>query len=283
MEAKQKDNLPGFIFPEEARIRWLKSFGAQNDRKRFFRSGFRVHDQVAGAFQRGSFYLIAGRPGNCKTALLLSLAYRQARMGVFSYFCNIEMSTEEMWTRLACLHDSSLTLRELLETDLPSERIEFLTGLSQELVHFSPLFFEGSEFMSLVKAAKESIAPLSQSILFIDYIGLFTMKGLGPQEKYWLVSETAKQLKLTARALDIPIVAAVQLNRAIENRKDKTPNLADLRDSGELENHADAVFALTRDDDRLDVDILKNRRGPLGSYTLRFDGPRAAVEEFDEL
>jgi len=107
------------------------------------------------------------------------------------------------------------------------------------------------------------------------------MKGLGPQERYWLISECAKGLKLLARDLDIPIIAAVQLNRAIENRTNKTPTMADLRDSGELENHADAVFALTRDaKDTLDVDGLKNRHGPLASYSLRFDGPRAAVEEF---
>ncbi len=67
----------------------------------------------------------------------------------------------------------------------------------------------------------------------------------------------------------------------IESCQDKTPNLADLRDSGELENNADAVFALTRDGDRIDVDILKNRWGPLGSYSLHFDGPRAAIEEYE--
>jgi replicative DNA helicase len=137
--------------------------------------------------------------------------------------------------------------------------------------------------MALAKAAKEKIQPRSSSVLFVDYVGLFTMKGLGPQERYWLISETAKQLKLLARGLDIPVISAVQLNRKIEERKEKTPNLADLRDSGELENHADAVFALTREGDRIDVDILKNRWGPLGSYSLRFDGPRAAIEEYDEI
>ena len=108
------------------------------------------------------------------------------------------------------------------------------------------------------------------------------MKGLGPDQRYWLISESAKQLKLLARELDVPIVAAVQLNRAIEKRKNKTPTLADLRDSGELENHADGVFALTRDDrEILEVDVLKNRHGPLASYSLRFDGPRCAVEDYE--
>ena len=133
----------------------------------------------------------------------------------------------------------------------------------------------------MVTAARAEITPGSDSIFCLDYIGLLSMRGLGPEQRYWLISESAKQLKLLARELDIPVIAAVQLNRQIENRKDKTPNLADLRDSGELENHADGVFALTREDrDILEVDILKNRHGPLASYSLHFDGPRLAVEDY---
>lgn len=278
---KTQDQRPNFISPEDGRIRWLKSLEAQQDRKRFFRSGFADHDLSAGAFQRGGSYVVCARPGIGKSAYLLSLAYRQARAGVSAFFVNMEMSTEQMWTRLACLHDSTLTVRELIESELSPERVKFLARLSGDLVNFSPLFFEGNEFTSFAKAAKENIAPSSQSILFIDYLGLFTMRGLGPQEKYHLVSEVAKQLKLMARSLDIPIITAVQLNRKIEDRKEKAPTLADIRDSGEIENHADAVFALTLDGDRLDVNILKNRWGPRGSYSLHFDGPRIAIEEWD--
>ena len=110
------------------------------------------------------------------------------------------------------------------------------------------------------------------------------MRGLGPQERFWMISEAARQLKLMAKSLNIPIVCAVQLNRKVEDRKDKRLALADLRDSGELEQHADAVFGLTRENkERLDIDILKNRNGPTSSYDLSFDGPRIAVEEFDEI
>ena len=281
MSEDMEKNKPGFISPEQARIEWLKSLVGQRDRRRFFKSGFRTQDQAAGAFQRGGFYLFASRPGVGKTSYLLALAYRQARAGVFAYFVNLEMTVAQMWHRLACLHDPELTLRELLEGELTPGRLEYLTNLSTGLCHFSPLFFENPDFQTFARAVKDAIEPGSQSVLFVDYVGLFTMRGLGPQERYWLVSETAKQLKLMARHLEIPIIAAVQLNRKIEDRKDKTPSLADLRDSGELENHADSVFALTRDDDRLDVDILKNRWGPLGSYSMHFDGPRAAVEEYD--
>jgi len=132
----------------------------------------------------------------------------------------------------------------------------------------------------MATAARAEIKPSSDAILCLDYVGLLSMKGFGPDQRYWLISESAKQLKLLARELDIPVIAAVQLNRKIEERKDKTPTLADLRDSGELENHADGVFALTREDrENIEVDVLKNRHGPLASYSLHFDGPRCAVEE----
>jgi len=281
MDNMQTPESPKFINQDEARIRWLKSLETR-DHRRYFKSGFKAHEQSVGAFLRGSFNLFAARPGVGKTAFLFALAYRQVLAGVKAYFCNLEMGVEQMWNRLACLHDESLTLRELNEGEITNDRAQYLMSLSRKLVGFSPLFFEGTEFRSLIAATQAEIKPSSDAALFIDYIGLFTMKGLGPQERYWLISECAKSLKLLARQLDIPILAAVQLNRQLENRKDKSPTLADLRDSGELENHADSVFALTREDRGvLEVDCLKNRHGPLASYSLRFDGPRVAIEEFE--
>ena len=272
---------PKFIPQEEARIRWLKSL-EQRDARRYFKSGFAKHDLTVGALLRGGLYLIAARAGIGKTAYLFSLAYRQSLAGIQTYFCNLEMSVEQMWNRLACIHDADLTVRELNEGERTPVRVSYFIELSKKLESFSPLFFEGTEVAALLTAARTDIPKSSNSILFIDYVGLLTMRGLGPEQRYWLISESAKALKLLARELDIPVVAAVQLNREIEKRSNKTPNLSDLRDSGELENHADAVFALTREDrDILEVDVLKNRNGPLASYSLRFDGPRCAVEDFE--
>ncbi len=276
---KQQSEGPKFIPQSESRIRWLKSL-EQRDGKRYFKSGFTKHDQIVGALLRGAFYLVAARAGVGKTAYLFSLAYRLVKMGVRVFFCNLEMSVEQMWNRLACLHDSDLTLRELNEGELTPQRVPYFIRLSEELETFSPLFFESTDFAAMATAARAEIKPSSDAILCLDYVGLLSMKGLGPDQRYWLISESAKQLKLLARELDIPVIAAVQLNRKIEERKDKTPTLADLRDSGELENHADGGFALTREDrEIIEVDVLKNRHGPLASYSLHFDGPRCAVEE----
>src|SRR4029453_3688676 len=167
---------PKFVTQDEARTRWLKSLEAR-DHRRFFKSGFKAHEQSVGAFLRGSFNLFAARPGVGKTAFLFALAYRQVLAGVKAYFCNLEMGVEQMWNRLACLHDESLTLRDLNEGELTNGRAQYLMSLSEKLAGFSPLFFESTEFRALIAATQVEIKPSSDSILFVDYIGLFTMKG----------------------------------------------------------------------------------------------------------
>jgi replicative DNA helicase len=129
---KPQTETPKFVPQEQARVRWLKSL-KQQDGKRYFKSGFVKHDQTAGALLRGALYLVAARAGIGKTAFLFSLAYRQIRGGVKAYYCNLEMSVEQMWHRLACLHDADLTLREINEGELTPQRISYFHHLSQEL------------------------------------------------------------------------------------------------------------------------------------------------------
>ncbi len=271
-----------FIEQQESKRRFLAWLQQRQDKEPFFRSGFKGHDQAAGAFQRGGLYLVAARPGVGKTAMLLSLAYRQARAGVATYFANLEMTVEQMWCRLAALHDKGLTVRGILEDESPATKQRLVELAEGDLPTFSPLFTEGSEFLAFLETVRGNINPGSKSILFIDYLGLFSMRGMGPDQRYQLISEVARTLKLLAKTLDIPVIAATQLNRKVEERRDKALTLADLRDSGELEQHADAVFGLTRENpERLDVAILKNRNGPLGCYDLSFDAARIAVEDWE--
>ncbi len=176
------EQIKPLVDQEEARIRWLKSL-EQQDRRRYFPSGFSVHDRVAGNFLRGSQYIVAARPGVGKSAYLVAVAYNLARAGTKTIYASLEIPIERIWNRLACLHDPSLTLRELNETDPTPERVRYLEGLSREVVNFSPMFFEDCDFTSFVKAMKEAVQPASDSIVLIDYAGLFTLKGLGPQER----------------------------------------------------------------------------------------------------
>lgn len=272
-----------FVTQQQAKTRFLKWLDSRQNLNAYFRSGFKTHDQEAGAFQRGGFYVYAARPGVGKTAMLFSLAYRQALSGVSTYFVNLEMNAEQMWLRLACLHRKDLNLWHLLNSELSPVQMAMLRELAEdELVTFSPLFCEDSEFTEFIKTVKGNINPGSRSILFVDYLGLFSMRGHGADQRYQIISEVARQLKLIAKHLEIPIVAACQLNRNIEARKEKAPVLSDLSDSGDIEKHADAVFILTRENaDRLDVHVRKNRNGPTCVYDLAFVGPRVAVEDWN--
>jgi len=278
------DQQNKIVTQEEARIQWLKSL-EPGDGKKFFSSGFKQHDQVAGRLLRGFQYIVAARPGIGKTAFLVALSYNFARAGIHVVYATLEIPVARLWNRLACLHDCTLTLRQLNEPDqnLTSERAKYFERLSREIVNFSPMFFEDTDFKGFIETMTATVQRGSDSCVIVDYAGLFTIKGLGPSERYWLMSEVAKQLAILSRALDIPIVTAVQLNRAIENRTEKSPVLSDLRDTGEWENHARGVFMLMREvSDTLGVYVRKNTEGPNDVYySLHFDGPRAAVEEFE--
>jgi replicative DNA helicase len=154
-----------FISQQEAKARFLKWLDGRHKLDSFFKSGFKTHDLQAGAFQRGGWYVFAARPGIGKTAILFSLAYQQALAGVSVYFTNLEMSAEQMWLRLACLHRKDLSLWRLLNDDLSPAEITLLRDLAEkELPSFSPLFCEDSEFHEFVKTVKGNINPGSRSI-----------------------------------------------------------------------------------------------------------------------
>lgn len=275
-------NLPEklhWITPEESMAAWIKSWDPEL-REAPFASGFKTHDQGMGWFHRGSLYIYGARPGIGKTAMLLALAVKQTVHSTV-YYLNLEMSHQEMWSRLYCLVTPDAQLGPVARRE-KSMRWAALQAAPQ-LQRFTPLWLENTDFNAFVKLAKETIEPSSRSVLFVDYLGLFSMRGLGPNDSFVMIAEVAKQLKLIARALNIPVIVAAQLNREIEKRKDRSVTLADLRGSGELENHADAVMGLSRENsERMDVTILKNRIGPLTRFDLRFIETRAAIEDWEQ-
>lgn len=270
-----------FIDQETARIAWLKSL-EQRDRRRYFRSEFKTQDQTIGAFERGTLNSVGGYTGTGKTSYLHSMSYQMIRRyGTRVHYCNFEMSSESMWNRLACIHDPSLNLMEFREEIRP-ERAQYLMTLSLELAKFSPLFCENPDIKELIRTAQAKIERGSDSVLIMDYFALLTMRGFGSTERFSLQAECAKLLKHLASYLDIPIIVAIQLNPSVEQKKDQVPTLADFRGDKEVIHHSNVVLALTRPKrDELDVYCLKNRNGPLATFSLEFIEQRAAVGEFD--
>jgi replicative DNA helicase len=165
---------------------------------------------------------------------------------------------------------------------MTSIRAQYFTELSHELASFSPLFCENPDIKELIKTANAQIQRGSDSVLIVDYFALLTMRGFGSMERFSLQAECAKLLKHLATHLDIPIIVAIQLNPSIEDKKDKIPTVADFRGDKEVIHHSNVVLALTRGRrDQLDIYCLKNRNGPLATFSLDFIESRAAVEEID--
>jgi replicative DNA helicase len=277
-----EDGLDHFIDQESSRIAWLKSL-EQRDRKHYFPSGFETQDKAIGAFERGTLNSVGGFTGKCKTSFLISSSYRMIkRYGTRVFYCNFEMSSTSMWNRLACIHDESLSLMELRNAEMTPERVRYLVELSKKLVNFVPLFCENTDIKTLIKTATAGIERGSDSVLMVDYFALLSMRGFGSTERFSLQAECAKLLKHLASYLDIPIIVAIQLNPSVEQKKDQIPTLADFRGDKEVIHHSNMVLALARERrDQLDVYCLKNRNGPLATFSLEFIEQRAAVGEFD--
>lgn len=283
----QKQWPSQFITPEDSRIAWLKSL-EQRDAKRYFRSGFAAQDQVVGAFERATINAVGASTGVGKTAYLFSVAYRMITQHQTKvYYLNLEMPVASMWNRLACIADPTLKLTALRDADFSPDEIAYLVKLSHKLVNFSPLFCEDSDIRTLIERCCAQIERGSDSVLIIDYFSLLSIRGTDSDNRWSTQAECAKQLKLLANHLDIPIIVAIQLNTSIEKkdgaRNNSVPTLGDFRGDKEILHHSNMVLALARDNrDQLEAYCLKNRNGPTGMFTLEFVPERAAVEEWED-
>jgi replicative DNA helicase len=244
------------------------------------RTGFPRLDIFSGGLEPGRLYLLGARPGVGKTAFLLAIAAAvSVRDRLPSIFFSLEMAHDQLAGRL---------LTSLASVDGARARIgrleiaEFdrLTAASEKL-RTAPFFIDDSPalLVSEIRArARRMKRREGIRLIFVDYLQLVraaVSKGASRENE---VAAISRQLKALARELSVPVLAAVQLNRGLENRIDKRPMLADLRESGSLEQDADQVWFLHRpgvfdpDADQGDVDLLiaKNRSGPLGKVPLRF-------------
>jgi replicative DNA helicase len=230
-------------------------------------------DKLLGGWHKTNYITIAGRPGAGKTSLLLSTALHAAkvhkkRVGIFS----LEMSPEEVMDRLLSQ-----------ETGIPGDAIRDGT-LSDEQW---PVFAHGVETlekltihtcqsaeldMSRLRTFARKMSYLGMDMLLVDYIGLITPDRA--ENRVQEVSKISRALKLLARELNIPLLAAAQMNRAIETRSEKEPVLSDLRESGSIEQDSDIVIFCYRPNDdanMTNLKVAKHRNGKTGIIQAYFD------------
>ena len=245
-------------------------------------SGFTKLDELTAGFQKSDLVILAGRPGMGKTALALNIAKNAAvdaniPVAIFS----LEMSKEQLSLRMLSSEariDSSRLRRGFISQDDWIKITDSAGVLSQ-----APIFIDDSPNITALEIrAKSRRLKMEKDIglIIIDYLQL--MKSRASAERRDLeISEISRSLKALAKELDLPVVALSQLNRKLEERSDKRPQLADLRESGALEQDADVVAFLYRDElynrdennpnkGKAELIVSKQRNGPTGFTILTF-------------
>jgi len=245
-------------------------------------TGFTKLDELTAGLQKSDLVILAGRPGMGKTALALNIAKNAALdanipVAIFS----LEMSKEQLSFRMLSSEariDSSRLRRGFISQDDWLRITDAAGFLSQ-----APIFIDDSPSITVLEIrAKSRRLKLESNIglIIIDYLQL--MKGRASAERRDLeISEISRSLKALAKEIDIPVLALSQLNRKLEERSDKRPQLADLRESGALEQDADVVAFIYRDElynkaennpnkGKAELIVAKQRNGPTGIATLTF-------------
>lgn len=254
------------------------------------KSGYHGIDALTNGFRAGQLVLIAARPGNCKTTLALNLALNTASIHQKRVLLHsLEMSNDELLMRLASLV-GQIRYTSILQGKLTDDEKERLHTHCRELIDQLPIFLSDTprtnvyNIKSQLDIAKRTGKPYDMVI--IDYLQLMQMPNRKDDNQNLKVGEVSRELKLLAKEYEIPIIALSQLSRAVETRPNKRPILSDLRDSGSLEQDADLVFMLYRDEyynpetpyrGELEVNLIKNRHGNSGMVPLLFDGSRCGL------
>ena len=245
-------------------------------------TGFRDLDRLTSGLQPSDLILVAARPSMGKTAFTLNIAQN---VGVKQHktvaFFSLEMSQEQLVQRLLCqiAHIDSQKLRTgQLNSD---DEWTKLTDACDKLYQ-APIYIDDTPGISVTEMrskARRLKAEHGLDLIIVDYLQL--MQGRNSESRQQEISEISRSLKALARELTVPLIALSQLSRSVESRQDKRPMLSDLRESGALEQDADIVSFLYREDyyDKetenqhiTEIILAKHRNGPVGSVKLYFKG-----------
>jgi len=244
-------------------------------------TGFTQIDEITSGFQAGELIVLAGRPGMGKTAMVLSIA-RHVSMtcgGNVAVF-TLEMSKEQISMRMLCsearVSNGRVKTGRLAESDFP-KLVDAAARIAQ-----SKLFVDETPAISVLEMrakARRLHRETPLSIIIVDYLQLMRGSARNAERREQEISEISAGLKSLAKELRIPILALSQLNRGVEGRNDKRPLMSDLRESGAIEQDADIIAFIYRDEyynpesaDKgvAELIIAKHRNGEVGTVKLAF-------------
>jgi replicative DNA helicase len=247
-------------------------------------TGFKDLDRLLDGWQLQDLNIVAARPSVGKTAFMLALSNNAAESGYYVDIFSLEMSAKLLLTRMICMigRIDSMKVRNAVKRFSEADWGKYTIAQSVLAKYKDNLYIsdDSSPNIQDIRArVRQSVRdyPDQKHLVMIDYLTL--IKVPGKENRNQEVGEITRNLKSMARELNVSVVLLSQLSRKVEQRQDKRPMLSDLRESGEIEQHADTVTFLYRDDyynseseykNIIEVIIAKNRNGPLGKVELAF-------------
>lgn len=253
-------------------------------------TGFYDLDTMTSGLQRSDLIILAARPSMGKTAFALNIAQNIAiRAKTAVAIFSLEMSKEQLVQRMLC-SEAEVDSQRLRTGNMQSKDWDKLANAMNEFAE-APIYIDDSAGCTLTdiraKCRRLAMEEKKLGLVVIDYLQL--MEGSGREERIQQISAISRGLKTLARELDVPVIALSQLSRAVEQRKDRRPMLSDLRESGAIEQDADIVMFIYRDDyynreegedapkatgkeGKSEIIIAKQRNGPVGDFELLFQG-----------
>jgi replicative DNA helicase len=255
-------------------------------------TGFIEMDKKLGGFQKSDLIILAARPSMGKTTLALDImryvaVHTKTPVGIFS----LEMSKDQLVDKLLSA-ESQVDFWKIRTGQLNEKDFEAL-GDAMGSLSEAPIFIDdtaGGNIMEIRTKARRLHTEHKLGLIVVDYLQL--MAGKNTDNRVQEISEISRSLKILARELNVPVLALSQLSRSVESRPDKVPLLSDLRESGSIEQDADVVMFIYREDmyngknssrpNIAEIHIRKHRNGATGQVDLFFDGERASFRNLDK-
>jgi replicative DNA helicase len=245
-------------------------------------TGFTEMDKMTSGFQPGELIIIAGRPSMGKTTLAINIAEnaaigKQVPAGIFSMEMSAEQLSFRMLSSIGRISQTRLRNGKLSDEDWP--RVDSAVSMMSN----APIFIDDGGALTptdVRSRARRLKREHGLGLIIVDYLQLMQVSGT-TENRATEISEISRSLKALAKELHVPVVALSQLNRSVEQRNDKRPVMSDLRESGALEQDADVIVFIYREEvyekdtprkGIADIIIAKQRNGPVGEFHLTFLG-----------
>lgn len=284
MEVAQRKNAGAFHNIKDVLVRTYDNIETLTNRKgdvTGISTGFADFDHMTAGFQRNDLIIVGARPSMGKTAFALNIAQNVAvkakeNVAIFS----LEMGAEQLVMRMLCA-EGNINAQNLRTGDLTDEDWRKLTMAMGSLSN-AGIYIDDTPGIK-VGEIRSKCRRLAQEhglgMILIDYLQLIQGSGRSGENRQQEVSEISRSLKGLARELQVPVIALSQLSRGVEQRQDKRPMMSDIRESGSIEQDADIVAFLYREDyydkeaenkNIIEIIIAKQRNGPVGNVSLAF-------------